>query len=290
MFLDAFLGFFTVGFGVSRNKRKIKKFWMNSNPYVKVFTHFFVGMALGIGCFISVFATFQTYSNPSFITQLMEVPSQEALQPDMPEDVMDVIERKRREYNYYNTDEKMALGTRSDVTVAEDLVFGPWDTEKGSITAIDTNIDTSIILPLCYLNVDIADNWWVTYKVVGGYEPINGTVWYFSQKGEIVDNELRPGMWVGYYVTWYYLGHSTTNCCTEYWQLTFDTDCNNWGCLDSNQYPDGAEHNSSFSTIPGKEVWLNVSTLWSGCSDPDQQFTLISLQELISPYPQNTFK
>ena len=284
MLLDAFFGIFTVGFGISRSLPKHKKLRMSTNPELKISVFIFVGMALGLGLFMMVFSTFYSYGSPYFIPQIMGLSSDESVQTSTkkaPKTVEEILENYRKKYGYYNTNKNMRLGTSaatdSIVTVAEDLVFGPWNTEQGSITEIDRNIDMSD-LPLCDLNVHITNNWWILYKVVGGYEPINGTMWYFSQKGEIVDNELIPGMLVGYYVIWYYAGHSTENCCTDYWLLTFDDACNNWGCLDSNQYPAGAEPMQDCTrTIPGKEVYLNVSTMWSGCDCEDQRFTLIPL-------------
>lgn len=299
MFLDAFFGIFTVSFGISKSIPKHKKLRITTNPKLKAPVFLYLGMILGLSFFMMVFSTFYSYNSPYFLPQIMGLITDDTLQTpnkNEPESIEDVIERFRKMYGYYNTEKTMVLSasgvTDSIVTVAEDLVFGPWNTEQGSITEIDRCIDMSD-LPLCNLHVNITNNWWILYKVVGGYEPINGTDWYFSQKGDKIYNYFYPNMWVGYKVIWYYAGHSQDNCCTDYryadgryngyWLLTFDDACNNWGCIDSNQYPAGAETDSGCCTIPGKEVLLNVSTLWSGCDNEDQQFTLISLQEELTP-------
>ena len=282
MMMDAFFGIFTVGFGISRNMPKYKIFRRIPNPKLKVPIYIFAGFALGLGVFITLFSTVYPYNNPYLISQIMGVSSEESVQNSTEQSLKDFEDDVEK-----NTHQGAGI-----VTIAEDFVFGPWDTEQGSITEIENTIDTSIELPLCDLHVDITKDWYVIYKVVGGYEPINGT-WYFSQKGEIVYNDLIPGMYVGYNIIWTDMGHSTENCCTHYWKLTFGTACNNWACIDSNQYPAGAVPvDPDCTTIPGKEVWLNVSSLWSGCECEDQQFTLISLQDhyfvpIIGNTPEN---
>ena len=147
---------------------------------------------------------------------------------------------------------------------------GEWvfDTEKGSIEVLDFYIPE--IMPLCLTEEEL-NRWYVDLLVVGGYELICGYIDVF-QKGAYVGT---------IYLDWT-VTHDDVLCCVDYYHVSF------YGgpiCLDSNQYPDVCapfELCAPFDTIPGKEVTFDLSTCWTGCENPDQNFAITPTQSFLS--------
>jgi hypothetical protein len=153
--------------------------------------------------------------------------------------------------------------------VAQDGFVGCFDTKKGSIDVVyeDSSIPCEP-LPLC-ITQGYLDNYWVTVKVTGGYEPLNGSGYLtlcqkFEEVGKID-------------IVWYKDQHvDCVGMCpyADYWTAKFvlhDGEIE----LDSNQYPDGASHCKDYVTIPGKQVCVSYDTLWQGCIEIKQRFELI---------------
>ena len=139
------------------------------------------------------------------------------------------------------------------------------DTEKGSIDFHCGILPD--VLPLC-IDQAYLDTIKLCFKVVGGYEPIDGYIDLYQKreyKGRIL-------------VTW---DNWASGYCWEYWRPIFSLE--EGVCkikLDSNQWPCGADPViGDPCTIPGKEVCVKWWSLWQGCTDEEQQFTLIQTQK-----------
>ena len=135
------------------------------------------------------------------------------------------------------------------------------NTEQGTIEVHCSNLPA--VLPLCITQADL-DNWYVCVAVTGGYEPICGSI-TLSQKGiEVADICVSWWNWDSF------------GCDGEYWRADFtlvgEEECI---LLDSNQWPAGAVPLEDNPTIPGKEVTIDWCSLWKGCEDRNQMFTLI---------------
>jgi hypothetical protein len=128
-------------------------------------------------------------------------------------------------------------------------------TEQGYI---DWNWNIPDPLPLCIDN-DTLLGWGLTVFVYGGYEPYGGYI-ELSQKGEYKGTIYMQWTW----------DQKGPCCAYDYWKATFYVyeDI----CLDSDQYPD---EYADDGYIPGKKVWFNWCTDWTGCPEPDQRFTII---------------
>jgi len=142
-----------------------------------------------------------------------------------------------------------------------------FDTEVGSIEVLDWYIPD--VMPLC-LTTEEVNGWYANLLVTGGYELVCGyiDVW---QKGE-----LKGTIMLNWNVE-----HGEM-CCMEYYYITFYTE---GICLDSNQYPviDAPfELFAPFDEIPEKEVVFKLSTCWTGCSQPDQHFTITPTQSSLA--------
>ena len=157
------------------------------------------------------------------------------------------------------------------VMESESGCWGPLSTDVGSIEVVDYNIPD--VLPLC-LNNEYLRQWYVDVLVYGGYNPWESggyiDVW---QKGEYkgtID------------IMWTYLAKG--ECCAyDYWRATFYVVEDN--CLESNQYPDvdpwRINYPADQDTIPGKCVYFDIMTYWTGCvpgEEPSQDFTIIQSQ------------
>jgi hypothetical protein len=144
------------------------------------------------------------------------------------------------------------LGAQSDCCVM--------DTEQGTIEYHCGNLPE--VLPLCITQADL-DSWYVCLKVVGGYEPVCGSIELY-QKGAYVATVI---------IDWW---NWDSGPCWEYWRADFSLpDGVDMIKLDSNQWPAGATPCVDNPTIPGKEVRLITNTLWKGCDQREQMFTLI---------------
>jgi hypothetical protein len=176
-------------------------------------------------------------------------------------------------------------GENNDVHIAQNCEIAGLDTEAGSIEYEDHYIDDPI--PLCLTPEEVED-WWMVVKVIGGYELVSGNleIW---QKGSKVYNPCYTGpgaMYLGWDlataedVTDQYSGPGAC-CCIRYYNLSLDPYlCNNWGCIESNQYPPECAGcdvipPQGCGTIPGKDVTLKIWTTWQGCDQECQQFEII---------------
>ena len=87
-----------------------------------------------------------------------------------------------------------------------------------------------------------------------------------TQYGVIAGNPCN-NMYVGYGLTvtddWYECIPCTQNpgvcCCWHYFNVSFDTTCDNWVCLDSTTDPDGENYQEH------KQVSIYYDTWWIGC-------------------------
>jgi hypothetical protein len=151
------------------------------------------------------------------------------------------------------------------VPVSDCKTLGGYNTEQGSISVEQFVISNP--LPLC-INNDTVSGWYATLDVYGGYTPYDGTV-CFWQKGEVM-GEVN--------MLWTDLGPLPS--CGEQWNLTYYVKSPFY--LDSNQYPsagDAVIAPSGYQTIPGKEVYLNYVSCWTGCCDHEHQgFLILSAQ------------
>jgi hypothetical protein len=152
-------------------------------------------------------------------------------------------------------------GDHGDVSVdqtytIEDLTVG----EAADVQFYDTNIDEEP-LPIC-INPDWALDKWIAFKTKGGYVPADvlGMV-EIQQCGSRVINPCN-GMWVGWGLTAtinddYWICTSDPCECWHIYNITFDTSCDNWICLDST--PDQC------SSGCDKLVDFVFDTHWVGC-------------------------
>ena len=173
------------------------------------------------------------------------------------------------DFDLAETAQLQALREPSFVWESESGCWGPLCTEQGYIVFDDYNIPE--LLPLCIDN-EYLSQWYVDVLVYGGYHPWGGyiDVW---QKGEYKGTIDIVWTWIG-----------KGECCAyDYWRATFSTDCRI--CLESNQYPDVAPwdlyHPDNQRTIPGKCVYFDIYTYWTGCvpgEEPSQDFTIVPPQ------------
>ena len=146
------------------------------------------------------------------------------------------------------------------------------DTEKGSITIDDanTNLPDWEVLPLCITQAEL-DNYYVTLRVTGGYEPECGCI-TFTQKGvEVGKIDIDWGTPV----------HEP--CYTDIYTATFSTATDIE--LESNQWPDypaGLTFDSNYDIETYKKVEVCLCTKWVGC-----HFWLVLLQKIFSESPNS---
>jgi hypothetical protein len=170
-----------------------------------------------------------------------------------------------------------------DVHIAQSCNITGLDTVPGSITIDSYYYDDP--LPLC-VTPEVVSDWFVLVRSEGGYVPTGGDI-EFWQKDQLVWNDCWEDgqtMYLGYGIAVEDVtdGIYTTDpcCCVRWYNLTIDTSCNNWACLDSNQYPPvcGDCEITDFEAgmeIPDKDVDLHIRMDWEGCTMPDQQFEII---------------
>ena len=157
------------------------------------------------------------------------------------------------------------------VMESESGCWGPLCTEVGYIEVVDYNIPD--LLPLC-IDGEYLREWYVDVLVYGGYNPWESggyiDVW---QKGEY--KGTIDIMWI--------LLSDVEDCPYDYWRATFYTE--GVIALESNQYPDVEPWKIGIpagqQTIPGKCVYFDIMTYWTGCvpgEEPSQDFTIIQSQ------------
>jgi hypothetical protein len=160
------------------------------------------------------------------------------------------------------------FGTDIFVTESECGSWGPLDTEQGWIEVDRYNIPDE--LQLC-IDDEYLSQWYVDVWVYGGYKP-----W---ERGGYIDvyqkNELAGRINIAW--TWVEKGPC---CAYDLWEARFYLD--EPICLESNQYPDVApwciDWPDGQDTIPGKEVYMQIVTYWTGCTpgqEESQDFTII---------------
>jgi hypothetical protein len=202
------------------------------------------------------------------------------------------------------------LGNSDFVPIAQTCPGGEWDTDAGSIEVVQEDLADLFEFPLCFNPSDpqcevnsLLDTWFRVYKVCGGYYPCDcGTQAFDLYQQNKLTGELEIVTSPGYYVGWSLDWHQLTAqeiadgydgivftfdtiddcCCTSYWIATINTDCNNPGCIDSNQWPDVPDDctmGPTFSAeIPGKEIIAELTSTWCGCPVLGQRFVLILVQ------------
>jgi hypothetical protein len=173
-----------------------------------------------------------------------------------------------------------ASRTNEIVPVSECKTLGGYNTEQGSIVGKEFVISDP--LPLC-INNDVVSSWYALIDVYGGYTPYDGWV-CFMQKGDFMGKVC---------LHWTDMGPLLS--CGEEWKLTYSV--NTPFELDSNQYPsisgDAVIAPDGSQTIPGKLVFLDYHSFWTGCNDKlHQGFLIISAQRelvfLSSSHPPNS--
>ncbi|MHA1461305.1 MAG: hypothetical protein ACTSO8_07475 [Promethearchaeota archaeon] len=184
-------------------------------------------------------------------------------------------------------------GNEHFVPVASKYELGPFDTEAGEIELIAYNFpyitpDGEFLpLPLCIDNV-MAQTWWFDLRIDGGYTPEEtagfwpelGIVFYQDQDKDGIAEQIQ-----GWNIEWTLTNPDDPCCADEIWHGV-PAWCGNTVCLDSNQYPvltGGLEDFVSECTndlgfIPGKEVYIKIGLLFSGCPLDDQQFAYVLAQ------------
>ena len=135
-----------------------------------------------------------------------------------------------------------------------------YNVESGKTELVDDNIESP--LPIC-ISPEWAEDKWVVFRSLGGYDLIGGML-YITQYGDIVKNPCIPGMYVGYGLTvtdnWWECTTDNDGCyCWHYFNVSFDTTCNNKVCLDSTTDPEGKNYQEH------KQVSIYYNTLWEGC-------------------------
>jgi hypothetical protein len=156
------------------------------------------------------------------------------------------------------------------VLESESGCWGPLCTEQGSIEVVDYNIPE--FLPLCITN-EFLRGWYVDVLVYGGYSP-----W---AEGGYIDVWQKGDFQGRINIVWTQTEEGP--CAYDSWRATFYV-VEEFG-LESNQYPDVAPWEINYpadqQTIPGKCVYLEFMTYWTGCvpgEEPSQDFTIIQSQ------------
>jgi hypothetical protein len=155
------------------------------------------------------------------------------------------------------------LGTSTIVPISQwgcqpDLV-----TEPGSIELYEGYVDDP--LPMCLTNDSISD-WYAKFLAIGGYDPYDGFI-----------DLYQKGMYMGrVYIEWTLLDKEEGDCCSvDRWLAEFYV--KDKICLDSSFFPYVVGHGFGVceqGLIPGKEVWFEAYTNWTGCPMPDQRFLI----------------
>ena len=196
------------------------------------------------------------------------------------------------------------------VLIPENGEIDGLDTEQGYIKLIDmADIEP---IPLC-VTPDVVDDWYAIVEVWGGYVPLDGSLEMQGKDGRIW-NPCIPGMYLGWDIDWTLLGsicdlmktedgqallislgyclaeleQMECCCCHKIWEARVNPSCNNWGCIDSNQYPELIPgcFDGLFDVIPNacspdeifeKDIKLIIDTLWEGCPDEKQKFQVLSV-------------
>ena len=164
------------------------------------------------------------------------------------------------------TAQLQALREPDFVMESESGCWGPMCTAQGSIDFYADNIDGC--LPLCINNSTLA-GYYVDVIVYGGYTPLEGSI-------EVYQKFTHMGT---IYVQWTAIA-GTGGCCATFYEARFFVKQD--FCLESSQYPDvtypWTNDHTPGETIPGKEVYFHIDTLWTGCGCKDQDFTIIHSQ------------
>ena len=218
---------------------------------------------------------------------------------------------------YYRTEDQPIVsglpsveGLSNVVLIPENGEIDGLDTEQGYIKLIDlADIDP---IPLC-VTPDVVDDWYAIVEVWGGYVPLDGSLEMQGKDGRIW-NPCIQGMYLGWDIDWTLLGsicdlmktedgqallidlgycleelrQMECCCCHKIWEARVNPSCDNWGCIESNQYPalEPGCFDDLFNVIPNecspneiydKDIKLIINTKWEGCPDRKQKFWVISV-------------
>lgn len=171
-----------------------------------------------------------------------------------------------------------------DVSVDQGILDEDHTVEPGQIILDEDNIPDE--LPIC-ITPSWGEDKWVVFKVLGGYTPQEffGML-KISQQGTKFLNPCDLGMWVGWGLvvtdSWEECpanGGDPCDACWVYYNVSFDTDCDNYICLDSSYDPNGDQYQKN------KDVTFTYDTLWYGC-----EFGYIPAHENHNPGISNSRK
>jgi hypothetical protein len=157
------------------------------------------------------------------------------------------------------------------------------DTEPGCIVKEHKEIPYD--LPLC-ITQDVIDDWWIMYKVCGGYEPeAKNWIWKDGRKvivtnnyGWIVLDQTKTGEGGYILITQKEITYdSSLPCCCAYVNLSgFVLYCGQDIHLDSNKLPTGCQiYETGTNFDLDKMVDLDIITNWEGCHLDTQEFRIL---------------
>jgi hypothetical protein len=130
--------------------------------------------------------------------------------------------------------------------------------EQGEIILRGGNLPEE--LPIKITSEVVAD-WYQIVAVKGGYEPLGGHGIFKNNKDpaeEIAGFKIIPIL------------IEELDCCWVIYNITFEI-AEDW-CFESSYYPDVADQEG---IIPGKLIDICWWTLWQGCDDLNQRFTVL---------------
>jgi hypothetical protein len=174
----------------------------------------------------------------------------------------------------------MVSESNHDILALDAYDIGLWsesacwelEPEPGYIEVIDWYFPE--VLPLCIFEEDMTD-WYFYVHVYGGYTIEETCLWLYQKNYDwqevIVDVELRPGV-----------------CCTDYYyMITFSLpDDVEKLCFDANNFPEVCDPFDIWWADDAdleKEIYAYFCSLWSGCEEPTQEFTISKAHEKWDP-------
>ena len=197
------------------------------------------------------------------------------------------LKNKQDDYNLLNSSLPLnfiedSSGNIEIETVAQGMDLFDLDTAKGSIEGLNEYLPAWDVVPLCIDDALVAP-YWMTIKVVGGYEPYGDWLIDIYQDTK-VDNRREL---IGQIQLIYTERADLSGCCYTVYEIRFDVvgDCIK---VDSNHFPDfpaGWVLTKEVECTPNlsKEVDIEISTFWYGCGEPYQRFELILSQKIVFP-------
>ena len=164
--------------------------------------------------------------------------------------------------------DKAAVEVR-DVSVPEGGYLGCFDTEPGTLEVIEEVLPVDP-LPLCIDDAYLA-NYHVIVRSIGGYSPKSAKIFLNQMKGD--------DCWEGVInADWTYTTVPGCPCAVDY---TFTFSVDEPICLDSNHLPEGFDQTVTLDKWV--EAWY--CSLWEGCHEVSQEFTVILAHKAMSQKP-----